>query len=113
MVERVLPRESPAADRAAPALGWSLQAGTPAGPAKSGERPPCDGTLSRTDRWPADARTRSHCHQPRVNLSFYLSSLGAKGLLASPAALSQIPARTPAQTRRQRRQRNQVPPPDQ
>ena len=56
---------------------------------------------------------RSHCHQSRVNLSFYLSSLGAKGLLASPAALSQIPARTPAQTRRQRRQRHQVPPLDQ
>ena len=47
------------------------------------------------------------------NLPFRLSSLGAKGLLASPAPSSQIPARTPRQTRRQRGQRHQVPPLDQ
>ena len=49
----------------------------------------------------------------RVNLPLRLSSLGAKGLLASPAAPSQIPARTPQQARRQRCRRHQVPPLDQ
>ena len=93
---RICPCESPETGRTPSALGWPLQAGAPAGPARSGERPPCDGTLSRTDRWPADARTRSHRHQPRVKLPFRLSSLGAEGLLAPPAAPSQIPARTSA-----------------
>src|SRR3546814_12877557 len=50
--------------RAAAAMGLSFQAGTPAGPARSGEDPPCDGMVSRADRRPTDARTGSHPHQP-------------------------------------------------
>ena len=42
----------------------------------------------------------SHRHQPRVNLSFHLSSLGSEGLLASPAAAPQTPTRTSRPSRR-------------
>ena len=67
-------------------VGWPLQAGAPAGPAKQRGQRPCDGTFPRADRWPTGAGTWSRHHQPRVNLSFHLSSYSPEGLLASPAA---------------------------
>ena len=53
-------------------------------------------------------RTWSRHHQPRVNLSFHLSSLGPERLLASPAAAPQIQTRAPATPRRQPRQPHQT-----
>lgn len=65
-------------------MGRALQAGAPAGPARSG-----------------DARAGSHRHQPRVNLPLRLSPLGPEGLLAPAAAASQAPARKAWPARRQ------------
>src|ERR1700680_462637 len=60
---------------------WPLQAGAPAGPAKQRGQKPCDGTFPGADRWPTGAPTWSRHHQPRVNLSFHLSSCGPEGLV--------------------------------
>src|SRR5438132_12615119 len=50
--------------RASATVGWPLQAGAPAGPAKPRGQTPCDGTFPRADRWPAGAGTWSRHHQP-------------------------------------------------
>ena|GEM_PF-3396515 len=63
-------------------------------PARPGERRPCDGMVSRTDRRPVDAGKWSHPHQSRVNLSLHLSPLCTEGLLASPVAAGQAQARS-------------------
>src|SRR6266478_1009675 len=70
-----------ALDRAPSTMGLPLQAGAPDGPAKQRGQKPCDGTFPRADRWPTGAPTWSRHHQPRVNLSFHLSSYGPEGLL--------------------------------
>src|SRR6476469_10785907 len=62
---------------------------------------PCDGTFPGADRWSTGAGTWSRHHQPRVNLSFHLSSYGPEGILAPPAAASQTQTRAPATPRRQ------------
>ena len=64
--------------RASATYGWPLQAGAPAGPARTEWQKPCDGTFAGADRWPTGAGTWSRHHQPRVNLSFHLSSVGQK-----------------------------------
>ena len=75
---------------------------------------PCDGTFSGADRWPTGAGAWSRHHQPRVNLSFHLSSVRPRRITgiaccrainldagaadagaAAPPASSNIGARSP------------------
>lgn len=57
-------RSEPAIGRSTQAVGLSLQAGTPARPAKPREQKPCDGTFAGADRWPTGAGAWSRYHKP-------------------------------------------------
>ena len=79
-------------------------------PARPGERRPCDGMVSRTDRRPVDAGKWSHPHQSRVNLSLHLPSGSPEARLAPDAAPPQGKARTQGPQAGKRRQLHQAPP---